>query len=163
MTDTAAPHADTNETRATPKRGKARKANKQQVATTSDTARDLARRTSAGIEANPLSVLVGGVALGVLAGAFMPRSERETQLLGPVGKRLTDTAKGAVDAAKETARSEFDILGLTRVAARGQANKLLEGVLGAVASAGAAALAGQRKKAEAEKAAPSKAEADETE
>lgn len=129
--------------------GKGGNRSKALTTTTSDTARDLARRTSAGIEANPLGVLVGGVALGVLAGAFVPRSERETQLLGPVGKRLTDTARGAVDAAKETARAEFDVLGLTRVAAKGQASKLLEGVLGAVASAGAAALAGQRKKAEA--------------
>lgn len=147
MTDTAA-----SGTHGTSPRSKGRKGSKALTTTTSDSARDLARRTSEGIEANPLSVLVGGVALGVLAGAFVPRSERETKLLGPVGKRLTDTAKGAVDAAKETARSEFDVLGLTRVAAKGQANRLLEGVLGAVAAAGAAALAGQRKKAEAAKA-----------
>ena len=134
-----------------PKMGMAR-AVASDVVASGDTARDLARRTAQGIEANPLSVLVGGVALGVLAGAFVPRSERETQLLGPVGKRLTDTAKGAVEAAKETARSEFDVLGLTRVAAKGQASRLLEGVLGAVTAAGAAALAGQRKKAEAAKA-----------
>lgn len=149
MTDTPA-HADTDTQAPAGKRAKASKVGHTVVTTTSDTARELARRTAAGIEANPLSVLVGGVALGVLAGAFVPRSERETQLLGPVGKRLTDTAKGAVDAAKETAKSEFDILGLTRVAARGQANKLLEGVFGAVAAAGAAALAGASKKAAAE-------------
>lgn len=143
--------SDTEET-ASAKRHKPRKrdAGKTLVATGTETARELAARTSAGIEANPLSVLVGGVALGVLAAAFVPRSERETQLLGTVGKRLTDSAKGAIDAAKETARSEFDILGLSRAAAKGQASKLLEGVLGAVTSAGAAALAGQRKKAEAE-------------
>lgn len=141
-----------------PSRGKGGKSPKAIAHTTSDTARDLARRTSAGIEANPLGVLVGGVALGVLAGAFVPRSERETQLLRPVGKRLTDTARGAVDAAKETARAEFDVLGLTRTAARGQASRLLEGVLGAVASAGAAALAGQRKQAEAAKAEAADAE-----
>ena len=81
----------------------------------------------------------------MLAGAFVPRGERETKLLGPVGKHLTDSAKGAIDAAKETARSEFDVLGLTRTAARGQATRLVEGVLGAVASASAAALNSQRK------------------
>lgn len=146
-------HRHTDETSpAKHRKPRKRDAGKALVTNSTDTARDLARRTSAGIEANPLSVLVGGVALGVLAGAFIPRSERETQLLGTVGKRLTDSAKGAIDAAKETARSEFDILGLTRTAAKGQASKLIEGVLGAVTSAGAAAIAGQRKKADAEQA-----------
>lgn len=116
------------------------------IDTTTSAARDVARRTAAGIEANPLSVLVGGVALGVLAGAFVPRTEREAKLLGPVGKRITDTAKGAIDAAKDTAKSEFDILGLTRNAARDQAGKLLEGVLGAVTAAATAALATSRTK-----------------
>lgn len=111
------------------------------VETTNGAARDLARRTSAGIEANPLGVLVGGVALGVLAGAFLPRSDGEEKLLAPVGKRIADTARGAADAARETAKSEFDVLGLTRTAARDQAGKLLEGVLKAVSTAGAAALA----------------------
>lgn len=129
----------------TGKRGRVQQRGKQIATSARGSARNLAERTAAGIEANPLSVLVGGVALGVLAGAFVPRSERETKLLGPVGKHLTDSAKGAIDAAKETARSELDVLGLSRHAARGQATRLLEGVLGAVASAGTAALTAQRK------------------
>lgn len=123
--------------------------------TTGSTVRDFADKAAAGIEANPVAALVGGIAIGALAGSFVPRSEQEARLLAPVGKRLNETAHGAIDAAKETARSEFDILGLTRDAARGQVSKVLEGVLKAVSTAGVAALAAANDKAAAKKAAAS--------
>lgn len=107
---------------------------------TANTARDLAHKTASGIEANPMAVLVGGIAVGVLAGAFVPRSARETKLLATVGKRITDTARGAVDAARDTAKSELDVLGLTHNAARDQVGKLLGDVVKALATAGTAAL-----------------------
>ena len=107
---------------------------------TSDTARDLARKTAEGIEANPVGVLAGGVALGVLLGAFAPRSEQEARLLAPVGKRISDTTRGAVEAAKDTAKAELDVLGFTRNAARDQVGKMLGGVVKTIATAGAAAL-----------------------
>ena len=106
---------------------------------TRDTAREAARRAAEGIEANPLSVLVGGVALGVLAGALIPRTEQEGKLLGPVGKRLTDTATGAVQAARDAGKAELDTLGLNKDAARDQVGKLIDGVIKALSSAGAAA------------------------
>jgi hypothetical protein len=109
--------------------------------TTRDTAREAVRRTAQGIEANPLAVLVGGVALGVLAGAVIPRTEQEGKLLGPVGKRLTDTAAGAAQAAKEAGKAELDALGLNKEAARDQVGKLLDGVVKALSSAGSAAAA----------------------
>jgi ElaB/YqjD/DUF883 family membrane-anchored ribosome-binding protein len=109
--------------------------------TTRDTAREAVRRTAQGIEANPLAVLVGGVALGVLAGAVIPRTEQEGKLLGPVGKRLTDTAAGAAQAAKEAGKAELDALGLNKDAARDQVGKLLDGVVKALSSAGSAAAA----------------------
>ena len=110
------------------------------IEATSDTARDLARKTAEGIEANPVGVLAGGVALGVLLGAFMPRSEHEAKLLRPVGKRISDTTRGAFDAAKDTAKAEFDVLGFTRTAARDQVGKMLGGVVRTLATAGAAAV-----------------------
>ena len=110
------------------------------VDATTETARDIARKTAESIEANPVAVLASGVALGVLAGAFLPRSAREATLLAPVGKRLADTARGAVDAARDTAKSELDILGLTRNAARDQVGKLIGDVVKALEVAGTAAL-----------------------
>lgn len=109
--------------------------------TTRDTAREAARRTAQGIEANPLAVLVGGVAIGVLAGALIPRTEQEGKLLGPVGKRINDTAAGAAQAAKDAGKAELDALGLNRDAARDQVGKLLDGVVKALSSAGSAAAA----------------------
>ena len=112
------------------------------LVTASDTARETARKTAEGIEANPLSVLVGGVALGVLAGALIPRTEGETRLLQPVGRRLTDAARNATGAAKEAGLAELDGLGLSPNAARDTAGKLIEGVIKAITTAGAAAAKG---------------------
>ncbi len=119
---------------------KVRKSASKAIEATSDTARDLARKTAEGIEANPVGVLAGGVALGVLLGAFVPRSEQEAKLLGPVGKRISDTTRGAVEAAKDTAKAELDMLGFTRNAARDQVGKMLGGVVKTLATAGAAAM-----------------------
>jgi hypothetical protein len=116
-----------------------RKAVEKALDTTRQTARDAARRTAEGIEANPISVLVGGVALGVLAGALIPRTEQESRLLGPVGKRLTETATGAAQAARDAGKAELDSLGLNKDAARDQVGKVIDGVIKALSSAGAAA------------------------
>ena len=110
------------------------------IEATSDTARDMARKTAEGVEANPVGVLAGGVALGLLLGAFVPRSAQEAKLLGPVGKRISDTTRGAVEAAKDTAKAELDVLGFTRNAARDQVGKLLGGVVRTLATAGSAAV-----------------------
>ena len=111
------------------------------VATTTSTTRAATEKAIAGIEANPIAILSGGIALGALIGAFAPRSAAERKILRPVGKRLNETARGAVDAARDTARAEFDVLGLSRDAARDQVGKLLGGVIKALATAGTAALA----------------------
>ena len=95
---------DGKELRLGPRKPRARRWKRRREA-----ARETARRTAEGIEANPLSVLVGGVALGVLAGALIPRTEQEGKLLGPVGKRLTDTAigRGSGRAGRGQGRTRF--------------------------------------------------------
>ena len=105
-----------------------------------DRSRDTARRTVEGFEANPLGILVGGLAVGVLAGALLPRSAREKELLAPVGRRIGDTARAALDSAKATGLSELEARGITRDAARDQVKSLLEGVGKAAATAGTAAV-----------------------
>ena len=104
-----------------------------------DTAQDAARRTVATIENNPLSVLVGGIAVGVLAGVLLPRTERETAMLGPVGKRLTEGAVTAARAARDAGTAELVAADISREAARAQVSKLLDGVVTAVKTAGEAA------------------------
>ena len=104
-----------------------------------DLASDAARKTVASIDANPLGVLVGGLALGVVAGALLPRSQAERQLLAPLGAKLGERARGAISAARDAGKSELDGRGISRDAARDQVRTLFEGVMKAVTAAGAAA------------------------
>src|SRR5688572_25109917 len=66
------------------------------------------------IDASPMSVLAGGLALGVVAAALIPLSRREQELIGPYGRRLADTARDAARAARETGCEKFGELGLSR-------------------------------------------------
>ena len=102
--------------------------------------RKVAARAGKAMEANPLAVVAGGVAIGLAAGALLPKSKRETELLGPVGKRLTGVAAGAAEAARDAAKAELGSLPLNKDAARAQVSKLIEQVAKAVSSAGDAAL-----------------------
>lgn len=126
-----------------------RKSATDAIGSTSESLRGFADKAASGIEANPLSALVGGIALGAVAAAFVPRTEQEARLLAPVGQRLSDTAHGAIDAAKDTAKTELGVLGLTRDSARSQVSRILEGVLQAVSTAGVAALTATNDKANA--------------
>lgn len=101
----------------------------------------VARRVTTTVDANPLPVLVGGLAVGALVAAILPRSQRESDLLGPLGKRLTDTASSAARAAADAGKAELDTLGLNRNAARDQVGKVMDGVMKALSSAGSAAVA----------------------
>ncbi|HXH17428.1 MAG TPA: hypothetical protein VNJ10_15035 [Sphingomonas sp.] len=103
-----------------------------------DASRDTAKRTVQSMESNPLGILVGGLAVGVLAGALLPRSAREKELLAPVGKRIGETFVAATAAAKAAGQSELGELGLTKDNARDQAKGLLEGVVKALTTAGTA-------------------------
>jgi ElaB/YqjD/DUF883 family membrane-anchored ribosome-binding protein len=73
-----------------------------------DTARGAGRRTVEGIESNPMAIVVGGLAVGALIGALVPASRRERELFGPVGRRITDTAREAALAARDAGREQLD-------------------------------------------------------
>ena len=96
------------------------------------------------MEANPLAVIAGGIAVGLAIGALLPKSKRETELLGPVGKRLTGAAAGAAGAARDAAKAELASLPLNKDAAKAQVGKVLDQVAKAVSSAGDAALNGAK-------------------
>ncbi len=105
-----------------------------------DAARDKAAqakaKTSDGIDEAPLIALAGGLAVGVLLAALLPRTAKENELLGPLGERITGSAKNAVDAAKEAGREKMSELNLTRDAGTSALEKIIRGVsdaaLGAV-------------------------------
>lgn len=109
------------------------------IATVKEGAQTATRRAAQGIEGNPLAVLVGGIAVGVLAGALLPKTERETEMLGPVGKKLNEGASAALRAARDAGGAELAAVGISRDAAREQVGKLFDGVMTAVKTAGDAA------------------------
>jgi ElaB/YqjD/DUF883 family membrane-anchored ribosome-binding protein len=85
-------------------------------------------RASDGIDEAPLIALAGGLAVGVLLAALLPRTEREDKLLGPIGGRLTGSARNAVDAAKEAGRDKLNELNLTREAGSSTLQSLVKTV-----------------------------------
>ena len=110
-------------------------------------ATDVSRRTAQAVEANPLGLLVGGLAVGAIAGALIPRTDKEKELLAPVGKRLSDGARAAAQAAKEAGKSELESRGLTADAGRDQVKTLLSGFGKALTTAGAAGAKAAKEKA----------------
>ena len=104
-----------------------------------DSAADAVHKSAGAIESNPLGILVGGLAFGAVVGALIPRSDREKDMLAPLGKRLSETAVAAVAAAREAGMQELDNQGLTKSNAKDRGRDLLDGVLKAVTSAGGAA------------------------
>lgn len=115
--------------------------------TDSNNGRDAVKRAGDAMEANPLAVLAGGAAVGLLAGLAIPRSRKETELLGPVGKRMTAAATAAASAARDTGFAELEAHGISGKAAKAQINRLFEGVVEAAGTAGQAAASAAAEKA----------------
>ena len=60
------------------------------------------------VDNSPLIALAGGIALGAILAAVLPQSARELGLLQPVGTKVADAGRGAVDKAKQATKSQFD-------------------------------------------------------
>ncbi|HZF94345.1 MAG TPA: hypothetical protein VEZ20_05665 [Allosphingosinicella sp.] len=81
------------------------------------------------ISANPMAAVAGGLAVGALLGALLPRTDRETQLLGGVGGKINDAAREAARTAAEAGRQQVEEISETA------ATRVGEAVIGAVTSA----------------------------
>lgn len=118
--------------------------NRESAGTALETARDTAARaaqqTAATIESNPVGVIVGGLALGALVAALLPRSDREKDLLAPLGQRIAAALTAAIAAAKDAGRQELGEAGLSRSAAQDRVTSLFDGAMKAAQSAGTAAV-----------------------
>ena len=82
------------------------------------------QRTAEGIDANPMAAVVGGLAIGAAVAALLPRTRRETEVLGPIGERLTESAREAANAARDAGRSKLDEIGLSREGAKQKLSEL---------------------------------------
>src|SRR5438067_9941572 len=72
---------------------------------------NVGQKTAETLDTAPMLAVAGGLALGALLGALLPRSSREEELLRPVGERIGDTARQAVDKARASARDQIGDLG----------------------------------------------------
>jgi ElaB/YqjD/DUF883 family membrane-anchored ribosome-binding protein len=107
--------------------------------TARETARTAGRRTADGVEANPVAAVVGGLALGAIAAALLPKTRQEEKVFGAAGRKVTDTARQAVQAAKEAGREQIDELGLSKDGLQRRLGEFTEKAAGAVRSSAGAA------------------------
>lgn len=65
-------------------------------------ANDRAGKNATGrIADNPVMALGAGFAVGALVGALLPSSRREREALQPIGAKIGEAARGAVDTGRE--------------------------------------------------------------
>ncbi|MDB5697602.1 MAG: hypothetical protein JWN69_406 [Alphaproteobacteria bacterium] len=103
---------------------------------TRESAARAGRRTADEIDANPIAAVAGGLALGAIVAALLPRTRREQEVLGPLGSRITETAREAANAARDAGRGKLDELGLNREGARQKLGELASSAGEAIRQAG---------------------------
>ncbi|KQN26167.1 hypothetical protein ASE86_08430 [Sphingomonas sp. Leaf33] len=110
----------------TTKSAKSKPAKRAKLADAREAAFDRAKAAVRGLESNPVGVLVGGLTVGLIAGALIPRGDREKKLLGTVGQRLAEGATAAVIAARATGKEQLSSAVLGRDAAKESARKVFD-------------------------------------
>jgi ElaB/YqjD/DUF883 family membrane-anchored ribosome-binding protein len=116
------------------------------VSSSKELANKAAKKSTETIDKNPLAIVLGGLALGAIVGALLPRSEQEKKLLGKTGKKLNDKAKSVAGAAKSAGKDKIDSLGINSDSAREQFRDLVGKATEAVKAAGVAASEAARKR-----------------
>ncbi len=99
-------------------------------------ARETGRQARETVDNHPLAAVVGGLGLGLLIGALLPRTRRETELLGPYGSQITGRARDAARAARDVGKEHLDELGFVKETAKDTAKKVIDGAKTAASEAG---------------------------
>ena len=99
-----------------------------------ETASRATQRTSERIDSNPVAALIGGLALGGLVAWLLPKTQRETQALGEVGTKITDTARQAAQTALDAGKQQVNEIKENAATKVGQA--VMDAVSSATPSAG---------------------------
>lgn len=94
----------------------------------------------------PLIALAGGLAAGALIAALLPRTQTETNAVRPTARRVRDTAKAAVRAARDTGSQRLSERGIDRQQGEQTIRNLLDGISEAAREAGRAAADAVRNK-----------------
>jgi len=98
------------------------------------------QRAGDAVTSAPLVAIAGGLAAGALLAALLPRTKAETKALRPTVRRVRESARAAVDAARETGSERLSELGLTREKGEQTIRSLFEGVTDAAKASGQAAV-----------------------
>ncbi|ATE65300.1 hypothetical protein [Rhizorhabdus dicambivorans] len=105
-----------------------------------DAARAAGRKVAGEVDAFPVAALVGGLAVGAVLGALLPRTRQEEQLLGSIGGAINERAKDAMLAARDAGQAKLDELGISSDAAGKQVGRLIDSLGQVAESAGSAAI-----------------------
>jgi ElaB/YqjD/DUF883 family membrane-anchored ribosome-binding protein len=105
-----------------------------------EAARAAGRKVADEVDAFPVAALIGGLAVGAVLGALLPRTRQEEELLGSIGGAINERAKEAVFAARDAGQAKLDELGISSDAAGKQVGRLIESLGQVAESAGSAAI-----------------------
>lgn len=105
-----------------------------------DRVNNAGQRAGETLQEAPLAVLAAGLAAGAAIAALLPRSRAEDKLLRPVTDRARETARSAVQAAKDAGQGRLDELGLTRQKGSDAIRSIIEGASDAAKASAQAAL-----------------------
>ena len=115
--------------------------------TAREKAGDAVQGATSGVGANPMVALLGGLALGAIAGILIPRLDKERELMGPVGARVGEALRAALDAGRSAGADALADSGLSTDNLRQQASTLFEQATNIATAAGTAAVGAARDKA----------------
>jgi hypothetical protein len=94
----------------------------------------------------PLLALAGGLAAGALIAALLPRTDSETRLVRPTARRVKESARAAIDAARDTGTDRLNAMGLNRDKGEETIRGLLNGLTDAARASADAAIDAVRNK-----------------
>lgn len=104
------------------------------------------KKVTEGVDGYPVAALVGGLALGAVVAALLPRTKKEDELLGQFGGEINSRAKEALGAARDAGKAKLDELGISTDSAGKQVGKLIESAAKVAEVAGTAAIATAKKR-----------------
>lgn len=110
-----------------------------------DAARAARLKVADEVDAFPVAALVGGLAMGAVLGALLPRTRQEEDLLGAIGGAINERAKEAALAARDAGQAKLDELGISGDAAGKQVGKLIDSIAQVAETAGGAAVEAVRR------------------
>jgi len=73
-----------------------------------ETARERTSDVSTQLAVYPVAAVLGGLAIGAVLGALVPRTRREQELLGETGRKLVDSAREAARKGIDAGRARAD-------------------------------------------------------